>query len=231
MQTKNVSLIVLLAIAIATIVLWQLPGGKLILYPFTLLGTWFHEMGHGLAALILGGDFQRLEIYSNGSGLAVHSGSLYLGRVGAAIVAAAGPIGPTIAGAIFLVCSRRLNTSRIALYILGAILILSVIFWIKNFFGALLIILFAVVILAIAVKAREKVKRVTVQFLGVQAFASVYLSVDYLFSKGASVGGRIYLSDTGVIEKNLILPYWFWGAAIIAFSVFLAFRSFKYAYK
>ena len=40
------------------------------LYPFTLLGTWVHEMGHGLGALLCGGRFDRLEIFEDASGLA-----------------------------------------------------------------------------------------------------------------------------------------------------------------
>ena len=38
----------------ATVALWQVPYGDTLLYPFTLLATWFHEMGHGLASMLLG---------------------------------------------------------------------------------------------------------------------------------------------------------------------------------
>lgn len=41
----------LMAAALVTVVLWQIPQGDYILYPFTILATWFHEMGHGLAAI------------------------------------------------------------------------------------------------------------------------------------------------------------------------------------
>jgi hypothetical protein len=38
-----------LALAAATtVVLWQFAAGRYLLYPFTILATWFHEMGHGL---------------------------------------------------------------------------------------------------------------------------------------------------------------------------------------
>jgi hypothetical protein len=31
----------LIAVAVFTVVLWQIPGGNYILYPFTILATWF----------------------------------------------------------------------------------------------------------------------------------------------------------------------------------------------
>ncbi|MEY4952853.1 MAG: hypothetical protein RL299_1277, partial [Pseudomonadota bacterium] len=37
----------LLGIALASILAWQTALGSLVLYPFTILATWFHEMGHG----------------------------------------------------------------------------------------------------------------------------------------------------------------------------------------
>jgi hypothetical protein len=44
----------LAALAVGSILLWQTYWGSLLLYPFTILATWFHEMGHGLAAILAG---------------------------------------------------------------------------------------------------------------------------------------------------------------------------------
>ncbi|PKL76350.1 MAG: peptidase M50, partial [Candidatus Melainabacteria bacterium HGW-Melainabacteria-1] len=41
----------LIVAAMITVMLWQMPFGGLALYPFTILATWFHEMGHGLSAM------------------------------------------------------------------------------------------------------------------------------------------------------------------------------------
>jgi len=125
----------LIAAAIATILLWQVPGGNYILYPFTILATWFHEMGHGLAALLLGGQFEQLQISPNGSGLAYHSGALFLGPIGQALVAAAGPMGPPIAGAILIQASRSFKVASLSLKILGSFLILSTLIWVRSLFG------------------------------------------------------------------------------------------------
>ena len=34
-----------------------LPFGNYLIYPFMILATWFHEMGHGLTALAFGYEF------------------------------------------------------------------------------------------------------------------------------------------------------------------------------
>jgi hypothetical protein len=44
-----------LAVALlASLLLWNLPFGGVLLYPFKLLATWLHELSHGLAMMITG---------------------------------------------------------------------------------------------------------------------------------------------------------------------------------
>ena len=61
--------LILGALLILALQRW-VPMGRLILYPFTLLSTWVHEMGHGISALLVGGHFLRLDIYADASGMA-----------------------------------------------------------------------------------------------------------------------------------------------------------------
>lgn len=232
-QIKNINLISLVSFAIITIVLWQIPNGKLILYPFTILGTWFHEMGHGLTAILLGGNFIRLELFPDGSGLAVHSTSMYLSNFGHAIIAAAGPLGPTIVGSIFIIISKNEKLSKYILLFLVIIIIVSIVLWLRPIIslGTGIMLAFAVVILLITLLFNNKIQQLTLQFLGIQAYTSVYLSIDYLFSSGASLAGQDYYSDTAVIAKYLFLPYWFWGAFIILISIFLLYLSLRFVFK
>lgn len=59
-----------IATAVVYALIWHTYYGYYILYPFTILGTWFHEMGHGIMSILVGGRFNYLEIFPNGSGLA-----------------------------------------------------------------------------------------------------------------------------------------------------------------
>lgn len=221
----------LLIITIATIVLWNVPFGKLALYPFTILGTWFHEMAHGLTAIILGGTFYYLEIFSNGSGLAAYSGPLFLGPIGRALVAGAGPIGPTIAGFIFIISSVNIKATKFMLYFLSISLIVSNIIWMRSIFGFIVISVFVIIIILITLKANDKIKQFVLQLLGVQAFASVYMSIGYLFSTGANVDGSSFASDTQQMANNLLLPHFIWAGIILLFSAFMIFKSLQFVHK
>lgn len=218
----------LIVAAIATIVLWQVPAGNYILYPFTILATWFHEMGHGLMALVLGGQFRKLEIFGNGSGVASYAMSLSLAPIGPALVAFSGPMGPPIAGAALILASRSFKVATLSLKILGGFLLVSTIIWVRSLFGIVAIPLLGLIILGIALKAPRWVQGFTVQFLGVQACVSTYHQLDYLFSYSA---GSMGLSDTAQIQQQLLLPYWFWGGLMAVASLVILVQSLRIAYR
>lgn len=220
----------LLIIAVITGVMWQFQIGRYILYPFAILGTWFHEFSHGIMALILGGNFQKLELFPNGSGIAYYSGDLFLGNLGNALVAMAGPLGPAIFGGCLILASKNRNSSNIFLYIFALILIISDIIWIRTVFGVIIIAIISILLLLITRFANENVNIFTSQFLGVQAIMSIYLSIGYLFSTGGDIGGNTYYSDTQVIENYLILPYWFWGAFVLIISALILISSLRSVY-
>jgi hypothetical protein len=217
----------LISAAIATIVLWQVPGGDYILYPFSILATWFHEMGHGLMALLLGGRFHQLQIFSNGSGVATYGISQALWPIGPALVAASGPMGPAIAGAGLILASRSFKTAGLSLKILGGFLLFSTLVWVRSWFGLLAIPILGIIILGISLKAPQWMQGFVIQFLGVQACVSVYHQLNYLFSYSA---GPLGLSDTGQMQKYLILPYWFWGGLMAIASLVILVQSLRIAY-
>lgn len=214
---KSVSWMVVAAFL--TIFIWQIPFGHLLLYPFSILSTWFHEMGHGLTALLLGGNFNALKMYPDGSGLAMHQTS---GNLKLALVAAGGLLGPPIAGSLFIVSGGAERSSRRVLYILGATLLFSLI-WIRSWFGFVAVPLLGASLFAIARKGPDWLQPVVVQFLGVQACISSFQQLNYLFMPSAYVGGQVRHSDTGHIAQVLLLPYWVWGCliALISFGLLM----------
>ena len=226
-QNNNRSLIFLMIFAVLTVVLFNMPFGRYVLYPFIILGTWFQEMSHGLMAIAMGGSFHKLELFADGSGLAYHSGGLFLGPIGNAMVAAGGPLGPTTAGSLLLLASKNQKVSRISLYILGFFQVISSLIWIRSLFGVIIISIFGIITLFIAYKGSERIQTLTIQFLAIQAFTSLYLSIGYLFSSGGVVAGSSFSSDTGVIAQNLLLPHWFWAVSILLLSLLMIYSSLK----
>ncbi|MDX2099829.1 MAG: M50 family metallopeptidase [Leptolyngbyaceae cyanobacterium bins.59] len=230
-EPDRTSLLWLIAAAIATVFLWQVPIGNYLLYPFSILATWFHEMGHGLTAMLLGGRFERLLIFPNGSGLAYHRGFLFLGPIGRALVSAGGPMGPAFAGAAFILASQKARSSRWALILLGSLLILSAVIWVRSAFGLVFVPLAGLGVLAIALLGPNWMQQFSIQFLGVQACISLFHQVDYLFMNRAVIGGQVQLSDSAQIASQLLLPYWFWGGLMVIASLVLLVQSLRVTYR
>ena len=63
-QAEQVGRLILAVVVV--LALPALPFGNYLMYPFVILTTWFHEMGHGLTALMLGQNFDQLQIFADG---------------------------------------------------------------------------------------------------------------------------------------------------------------------
>lgn len=226
-ESRRVALLV--ALALASIMLWQTELGSLLLYPFTMLATWFHEMGHGLAALLTGRGLERLMIFADGSGFAQSLRPTDGYRIVDAVIAASGPLGPAIAGSFLIAASHNPRVTRLALAGLSLALIVSTAIWVRSLAGWLVLPALGGVIATIALRASVKWQRFAIQFVGVQAGISAWRQFDYLFSPGGTVGGEQIRSDTGAIADVLLLPYWFWGATISGTIVASLWWSFRLA--
>jgi len=230
-QDQRQRILTLAVIALASIALWQTSLGSLLLYPFTILATWFHEMGHGLVAMLAGRGFESLQIFADGSGVAMSMRPADGYGIVDALIAAGGPLGPAVAGAILIICSRSATATQYALGILGAALILSTLIWVRSFTGWLVLPALGVAIGLLAQFGSPPVQRFVIQLLGVQACISVWRQFDYLFSSGGNVGGQLRRSDTDAIADALLLPYWVWGALISAGILALLWVSFRLAFR
>ncbi len=226
-QQEQVGRLVLAGVIITMVP--QLPLGNFLLYPFTILTTWFHEMGHGMVALLMGHDFERLVILPSGSGYAESSSDGAPGALTRALIAAGGPLAPSAAGSLLILASARERLWHPALYILAAALALSALIWVRSAVGLAVLPLVAAALVAVALRARPWLVRFALQFLGVLAALSMFRDWDYLFSYSAVIGGEPMLSDTGAIQEALLLPYWVWAILIIVVSGAMIGASLKYA--
>lgn len=208
------TLLILSAAAVA--VIWQLPYGRQALYPLTLLATFAHEMGHGLTALLVGAEFEKLYLYADGSGLAVWRGNP--GGLSTALIAAGGLVGPTLSG-MALLCSGSPRFARAVLLILAGLFGVTIMFWLRNPFGVAFLIATAAVFVLAARYLPGRGAAFLLHLIAVTLCLSWFADLDYMFSEHASVNGGLHLSDSAVIAQALGLPYWFWGGLVASFSL------------
>jgi hypothetical protein len=215
------------AVAVS-LILPRVPYGRTLLFPFALLGTWAHELGHGLTALAAGGSFKRLEVHRNLDGLAFSSG---VGRMGRAIVAAGGLLAPAVVGGLFIVLGSREATAPFVLTGLAIAVLASVALFVRNSFGLIALGLTGLALIPIALRAPEVVRIFIAQLIGIQFCVASWGSLDYMFTKHFyRTDGTLTDSDTQTIAKVLVLPYWFWGGLIAAVSLVILSGSFYVAW-
>lgn len=202
---------------IVTILLYVIPYGDVIGYPLVLLSTLFHEMGHGIAAVLIGGDFHRFIMGTDGSGVAYTSGvSSAFGR---AFVSAGGLVGPAVTAMFGLIMARNAKSARVGLIVLGVALVVSEILVVRGLFGLIFVGIFAAICLGLAFKAPPWIGQLAMVFVSVQLALSVFSRGDYLFTPVANTLKGQMPSDVGQMAEALWLPYWFWGALCGLISV------------
>ena len=216
-REHGVARTVFVASLLVTVILYAVPPLRVLAYPLLLLSTLVHEMGHGFAAVLAGGQFVSFELHGDGSGLA--RTAVTDSRVARAVVAAGGLVGPSIAAAVSFLVGRRAGPSRVFLIALSVSLLLALVFVVRNVFGALFIGGFALALGALALKAGSRASQIALVFLGTQLGLSVYSRGDYLFSATAATAAGNMPSDVALMSNALLLPYWFWGSMCGAISI------------
>lgn len=209
--------LVLVASALLTIGLYVVPYGHVFAWPLVLVSTLAHELGHGVAALLVGGRFEALRMWADGSGMAIWSGDP--GRLARAFVAAGGLVGPAVAAAACFLAGRRPRGARTCLLLVAAALLVAALLVVRSLFGFVFVLALAGALLLVATRGGDGLSQATLVFLAVQLALSVFSRGDYLFMRAATTAEGVAASDVAQIAAALLLPYWFWGAACGAFSV------------
>jgi hypothetical protein len=215
---KQASRTVILA-SILTIILYFVPFLYPIAYPFILFSTLVHEMGHGLAAILLGGYFDSFKMWANGSGVANIAGDF--GNFARAAIAAAGLMGPALMAGLFFIMVKSERRARLMLASFGILLVLSIMLVVRNLFGVFFVGLMVALCFYFSLGALKKYSQILLAFLAAQLSLSVFSRSDYLFTPVALTSEGTMPSDVAQIASALYLPYWFWGACCGIFSLLI----------
>lgn len=216
-HTRRRTKLALVLSIVITGALYVLPFGQLIAYPLMLLSTLVHELGHGLAALVVGGQFDRLAMFADGSGVA-HAHGVAPGPL-QAVVAAGGLVGPAVLAGIGFVLARRPRGARVFVAILGlAALAIDAVF-VRNAFGIVFTAIVGLSLCWIAFGTSRATAQLALVFVSIQLALSVFSRGDYLFTPTAQTGAGLMPSDVANMASALGGPYWAWGLACGAFSI------------
>ncbi len=230
-----------LALALlASLLLWNLPFGGVLSYPFKLVATWLHEMSHGLVMICTGAELDHVVIYKDTSGLSY--AVFAISSVGTAAIAAAGYMGTPLWGAVLLVATPNGESARRALLATAVLMLATVIFAIvptpeEGRFGQLAITGIALALVACALVLPARARVFVAHFIAVQACINALLDIRVLLRPVQAVGGNLTAtSDATQMAVNTFghrAPWgvWFWAIAWLAWSLGVLFVALRISSK
>jgi hypothetical protein len=196
---------------IAGVAIRQIP---IVSIPFNWLESYFHEIGHGLAAIATGGEIVKIQLFANGAGLCTTLGG------SAFVISFFGYAGAILWGG--LIYGIAGHHQRLAQLFSGFIIFLlsaSIVLWARDILTIIILgLLLTMFIMTIKLKKLTILQKF-VQLLGIIVLLNSLFSPLYLLD-GRDLGdGATLSSATGIPE---ILWVTIWSALALAMIFFLS---------
>jgi hypothetical protein len=187
------------------------PWAPFLLYPFKLFTTWVHECGHALMTVLLGGRVTSITIEPDTSGLT--QSLVPVDRVARGLVASSGYLGAAVVGCLLVAATRVEKWAHVILLSLGACMLATLVFWMRNPFGFGVVLAWGVTLVALARQGAGNAPRFLLSLLAIQvALNSVFdIRVLFLVDRGRS--------DAATMARLFLLPSWVWATAWMLMSV------------
>ena len=184
-----------------------------VILPIKYLTVFFHELSHGLAAVLTGGSIIRIEINSNLGGVCWTSGGMRF------IVLSAGYLGSLIWGCAILLTAVKTRYDQEVTAGLGALLLLVTAIWVRNLEGIVICTLTGFGLLALASYSSERVCDQFLKFLGITSCFYVLIDI-----KEDLIDRSINISDAYRISEILHIPDWLVGIVWLLIAGFITWK-------
>ncbi|HTH03161.1 MAG TPA: M50 family metallopeptidase [Vicinamibacterales bacterium] len=185
--------------------------GPLVLYPFRMFSTWVHECGHAVMTLLVGGGVSSIVIEPNGAGLT--KSLVPQSRIAQGLVASAGYLSASIVGCALMIAARGKKQAHAILWTIGAFMLLTLIIWMRNLFGIVVVLIWSLALIALSRRASGRVSSFVLSLLAVQVALNSIFDIRVLFLVN---GGH---SDADTMARLFVLPGWTWASLWMLISV------------
>ena len=187
----------------------------LISVPFNWLESYFHELSHGLAALLTGGRVVQIQLFPNGAGLCTTQGGIRF------VISLMGYLGATLFG--YFICRLAQGFQAQARWIYPvfiALMTLSLILWVRDVLTAFII---GVLITLFVVKWRF----VKSHSLGLWLkFTGIIVLLNSVYSPLYLIDGR-HLGDGASLASMTFIPEIIWALLWSASGIFALYLLIK----
>lgn len=187
--------------------------------PFQWSQTFFHEISHGLSAVLTGGKIHGISLSFDGSGLCTTSGGIHF------VVAFCGYAGSAIWGMLIYRCAGALSpaNTKIMAAIMVAMLAITVVLWARDVSTLIILAVLLVTYSLPLIKSLWMSISAFIQLVGVYVLLESIRSPLYLLD-GRDLGDGATLAQLTWIPEIVWVGLWF-GLALSCLS--LLWRSTK----
>lgn len=181
--------------------------------PFKWLESYFHEISHGLAAVLTGGTIVQIQLFPNGAGLCTTRGGSSL------LISLMGYGGAILwGGLLYSLASMHRNVARVFSVILLCLLGVSILLWVRDIL-TLFIILVLVFLIAAQLKfSSHKLLQKLLQVAGLLVLINSLMSPLYLLD-GQARGDGAALADMTLIPEVVWVVLWFSTALFMTYRL------------
>jgi len=184
---------------------------------FRVINTMIHECGHAFMALFLSGEVVKINLFSDMSGVTV---TKVRGKVPRLLVSFAGyPFSALIAFIIFYLIKDEYNT--LALIVLMLFAVISLIFFVRNFYGIFWLIMFLIAGGVIVELDSLKILNAWMVFLASLLLTDAFISGFILLK--ISIQNPTAAGDAANLKKETLIPAWIWSILFCIINGYFAY--------
>ncbi|MFA6243164.1 MAG: M50 family metallopeptidase [Candidatus Hydrogenedentales bacterium] len=205
-QTDWRSVTILAVLTVLLLLLWRTP----IVYPLRLLTVFFHELSHGLAAVLTGGRVVGIQIVQGEGGLCITQWGMPF------VITSAGYLGSLLWGGAILFASSRTKRDRILTVALGVLLFAVAVLAVRPVFsfGFLFSLVTALALIAAGRYLPDAANDFLLKLIGLTScmYAPFDIVSDILLRPGLQ-------SDAYILAEMTGIPTTLWGVLWLAISL------------
>ncbi|MBR9976735.1 MAG: M50 family metallopeptidase [Bacteroidetes bacterium] len=183
-------LMILTGLLLLSLFFWH----SVALYPVKLFVVLLHELSHALAALLTGGSIVEIQIDSRIGGMALTRGGWPF------VIVSAGYVGSMLFGGIILLLSLRDRMVPVLTIVIGALVLLITLLFVRNAFGLMFGVAFAAALFAAVRWLPTNWLSLLVQYLGAMSclYALIDVARDLLTFEDRLTDAAILAGMTGI---------------------------------
>ena len=185
---------------------------------FNIINTALHEFGHALMALLTGGSVERIELFNDTSGTTTTKSD---SKVGAFLVSLAGyPFAASVAWLAFYLIGQ--DAEKGLVIGLSMLFVLMLLFWIRNWYGVLWVVLFCAVNCVLLYYGNASHLHYAALFYAAVVLAESVTSSITIVVLALRDGDRA--GDATNLAKLTGLPAFLWALLFLAYTGWVCYR-------